>query len=226
MHVWSVSGFGKGAKIRTAARHRSFALQPANHGPSERFDAPETAGLHAAAASLPSRRGLGDDDRAAGRRHADYEYGLHLNQLDLVTAFAGDRPGGRLATVPSPGATRLSILTSSKRSPLPCRSRRGATVASARSASAVQAGCGFWTTTRWSVTTSTRSPMRSSRTDGRFACGARARRLDAVLDLGHQRQALLKKSSHHGTAPATVGGATNTVRLDPHLLSIELLNGV
>ena len=51
------------------------------------------------------------------------------------------------------------------------------------------------------VTTSTRSPMRSSRTDGRFACGARARRLDAVLDLGHQRQALLNKSSHHGTAP-------------------------
>ena len=99
--------------------------------------------------SLPSRRGLGDDDRAAGRRHADYEYGLHLNQLDLVTAFAGDRPDGRLATAPSPGATRLSILTSSKRSPLPCRSRRGATVASARSASAAQAGCGFWTTTRW-----------------------------------------------------------------------------
>ena len=49
------------------------------------------------------------------------------------------------------------------------------------------------------VTTSTRSPMRSSRTDGRFACGARARRLDAVLDLGHQRQALLNNSSHHGT---------------------------
>ena len=47
----------------------------------------------------------------------------------------------------------------------------------------------------------------SSRTDGRFACGARARRLDAVLDLGHHRQALLNKSSHHGTAP----GATNTV---------------
>ncbi len=65
------------------------------------------------------------------------------------------------------------------------------------------------------VTTSTRSPMRSSRTDGRFACGARARRLDAVLDLGHQRQALLNKSSHHGTAPATVGGATNTVRSVP-----------
>ena len=46
------------------------------------------------------------------------------------------------------------------------------------------------------------------------------------LDLGHRRQALLNKSSHHGTAPATVGGATNTVRSDPHLLSIELLNGV
>ena len=38
------------------------------------------------------------------------------------------------------------------------------------------------------VTTNTRSPMRSSRTDGRFACGARARRLDAVLDLGQQEQ--------------------------------------
>ena len=116
--MWSVVS-AKEQNSAQSARHRSFALQPANHGPSKRFDAPETAGLHAAAASLPSRRGLGDDDRAAGRRHADYEYGLHLNQLDLVTAFAGDRPDGRLATVPSPGATRLSILTSSKRSPLP-----------------------------------------------------------------------------------------------------------
>ena len=147
-HVWSVVS-AKEQKSARSARHRSFALQPANHGPSERFDAVETAGLHAAAASLPSRRGLGDDDRAAGRRHADYEYALHLNQLDLVTAFAGDRPDGRLATVPSPGATHLSILTSSKCSPLSCRSRGGAAVASARSASAAQAGCGFWTTTRW-----------------------------------------------------------------------------
>ena len=78
-------------------------------------------------------------------------------------------------------------------------------MASARSASAAQAGCGFLDNDSLEVTTSTRSPMRSSRTDGRFACGARARRLDAVLDLGHQRQALLNKSSHHGTAPATVG---------------------
>ena len=77
-HVWSVVS-AKEQKSARSARHRSFALQPANHGPSERFDAPETAGLHAAAASLPSRRGLGDDDRAAGRRHADYEYALHLN---------------------------------------------------------------------------------------------------------------------------------------------------
>ena len=73
------------------------------------------------------------------------------------------------------------------------------------------------------VTTSTRSPMRSSRTDGRFACGARARRLDAVLDLGHHRQALLNKSSHHGTAP----GATNA-RQDgiPTFSPYQLLNGV
>ena len=188
-HVWSVVS-AKEQKSARSARHRSFALQPANHGPSERFDAPETAGLHAAAASLPSRRGLGDDDRAAGRRHADYEYGLHLNQLDLVTAFAGDRPDGRLATVPSPGATHLSILTSSKCSPLSCRSRGGAAVASARSASAAQAG---WT-----------------------------------LLLGHQRQALLNKSSHHGTAPATVCRRRNEHGKigSPPSLPIELLNGV
>ena len=78
------------------------------------------------------------------------------------------------------------------------------------------------------VTTNARSPMRSSRTDGRFACGARARRLDAVLDLGHQRQALLKRAATTARLQATVGGATDTVRSDPHLLSIsyELLNGV
>ena len=51
------------------------------------------------------------------------------------------------------------------------------------------------------VTTSTRSPMRSSRTDSRFACGARARRLATPwLDLGRQRQALLDKSSHTAAA--------------------------
>ena len=81
------------------------------------------------------------------------------------------------------------------------------------------------------VTTSTRSPMRSSRTDGRFACGARARRLDAVLDLGHQRQALLNKSSHHGTAPcpASVCRRRNEhgkIGSPPSLQDIELLNGV
>ena len=77
--------------LHGAPKLRSAGLQPANHGPSERFDAPETAGLHAAAASLPSRRGLGDDDRAAGRRHADYEYGLHLN-LGLSQYFFLIRP--------------------------------------------------------------------------------------------------------------------------------------
>ena len=201
----------KEQKSARSARHRSFALQPANHGPSERFDAPATAGLHAAAASLPSRRGLGDDDRAAGRRHADYEYGLHLNQLDLVTAFAGDRPDGRLATVPSPGATHLSILTSSKRSPLPCRSRRGATVASARSASATQAGCGFWTTTRW------RSPNKLA--NGRQVCMRCAR--------PSTRRRARPRAPQTGAAqqeqPPRHGSRRNerTARWDPHLLSIS-----
>jgi hypothetical protein len=156
--------------------------------------------LHAAAASLPSRRGLGDDDRAADRRHADYEYGLHLNQLDLVTAFAGDRPDGRLATAPSPGDSPFHLdFLKAFASPMQITKRSNCLSSTGR----------LWILDNDSleVTTSTRSPMRSSRTDGRFACGARARRLDAVLDLGHQRQALLNKSSHHGTAPATVSAA-------------------
>ena len=164
-------------------------------------------------ASLPSRRGLGDDDRAAGRRHADYEYGLHLNQLDLVTAFAGDRPDERLATVPSPGATRLSILTSSKRSPLPCRSRRGATVASARSASAAQAGCVDFGQ-RLAGGDDKHSQPNAKLANGQQICMRCARpstrrRAGPWAPIGHQRQALLSKSSHHGTAPATVGGATS-----------------
>ena len=135
-----------------SARHRSFALQPANHGPSERFDAPETAGLHAAAASLPSRRGLGDDDRAAGRRHADYEYGLHLNQLDLVTAFAGDRPDGRRANCAftrSNSPFHLDFLKAfASATQVTKRSNCGfSTVRLGKTAT--QAGCGFWTTTRW-----------------------------------------------------------------------------
>jgi hypothetical protein len=208
--VWSVVS-AKEQNSAQSARHRSFALQPANHGPSKRFDAPETAGLHAAAASLPSRRGLGDDDRAAGRRHADYEYGLHLNQLDLVTAFAGDRPDGRLATVPSPGATRLSILTSSKRSPLPCRSRRGSTVASARSASAAHRPAVDFGQ-RLAGGDDKHSQPNAKLANGRQVCMrcARPSTRRRAGPFGHQRQALLNKSSHHGTAPATVGGATNT----------------
>ena len=68
-------------------------------------------------------------------------------------------------------------------------------MASARSASAAQAGCGFWTTTRWSDDKHSQPNAKLARTDGRFACGARARRLDAVLDLGHQRQALLNHAA-------------------------------
>ena len=150
-HVWSVIS-AKEQKSARSARDRSFALQPLVRAAANQW----SERLRTTGDCWPSRsrRRLAFPPRTGrsrprcGRRHADYEYGLRLNQLDLVTAFAGDRPG-RLATVPSPEATHLSILTSSKRSPLPCRSRRGATVASARSASAAQAGCGFWTTTRW-----------------------------------------------------------------------------
>ena len=227
--MWSVVS-AKEQNSARSARHRSFALQPANHGPSERFDAPETAGLHAAAASLPSRRGLGDDDRAAGRRHADYEYGLHLNQLDLVTAFAGDRPDGRLATVPSPGATRLSILTSSKRSPLPCRSRRGSTVASARSASAAHrpavdfgqrlaGGDDKHSQPNAKLANGWQVCMRCARPSTRRRAGpwgTRDRRCPAQQE----------QPPRHGSSYCRRRGATNTVRSDPHLLSIELLNGV
>ena len=213
----------KEQKSARSARHRSFALQPANHGPSERFDAPETAGLHAAAASLPSRRGLGDDDRAAGRRHADYEYGLHLNQLDLVTAFAGDRPGKTRNCAFTRSNSPFHLWTSSKRSPLPCRSRRGATVASARSASAAQAGCGFWTTTRWRGDDKQSQPnaklangqqvcMRCARPSTRRRAGPRAPETGAAQQ---------EQPPRHGSRLLSVGGATNTVRWDPHLLSIS-----
>ena len=80
-----------------------------------------------------------NEENAALRKaieDADYEYGvglLHLNQLDLVTLVASPATVRRSATVPSPGATHLAIWTSSMRSPLLCRSRRGATVRSALS---------------------------------------------------------------------------------------------
>ena len=94
-----------------------------------------------------------NEENAALRKaieDADYEYGvglLRLNQLDLVTVVASPATVRRSATVPSPGATHLAIWTSSMRSPLPYRSRRGATVPSALSVDNDSARP--WTTTRW-----------------------------------------------------------------------------
>ena len=194
---------------------------------SQRSIGPRVAFTRHPASPRPHAANEENDARRKAIEDADYEYGvglLRLNQLDLVTVVASS------ATVPKKRNCAFTRSNSSRNldflnafaSPLQVAKRSNcafSTVRGQRLSPAVD-------NDSLEVTTSTRSPMRSSRTDGRFACGARARRLDAVLDLGHQRQALLKKSSHHGTAPATVGGATNTVRLDPHLLSIELLNGV
>ena len=94
-----------------------------------------------------------NEENAALRKaieDADYEYGvglLRLNQLDLVTVVASPATVRRSATVPSPGATHLAIWTSSMRSPLLYRSRRGATVPSALSVDNDSARP--WTTTRW-----------------------------------------------------------------------------
>ena len=156
--------------------HRTEALQPANHGPSERFDAVETAGLHAAAASLPSRRGLGDDDRAAGRRHADYEYGLRLNQLDLVTVVALPATVRRSATVPSPQEQLIS------QSGLPQCVRLSFTGREEEQLCLQHCRTPAVDNDSLEVTTSTRSRTRSSRRDGRCACHMRARRLDDAVD--------------------------------------------
>ena len=94
-----------------------------------------------------------NEENAALRKaieDADYECGvglLRLNQLDLVTVVALLATVRRSATVPSPGATHLAIWTSSMRSPLLYRSRRGATVPSALSVDNDSARP--WTTTRW-----------------------------------------------------------------------------
>ena len=94
-----------------------------------------------------------NEENAALRKaieDADYECGvglLRLNQLDLVTVVASPATVRRSATVPSPGATHLAIWTSSMRSPLLYRSRRGATVPSALSVDNDSARP--WTTTRW-----------------------------------------------------------------------------
>ena len=94
-----------------------------------------------------------NEENAALRKaieDADYECGvglLRLNQLDLVTVVASPATVRRSATVPSPGATHLATWTSSTRSPLPYRSRRGATVPSALSVDNDSARP--WTTTRW-----------------------------------------------------------------------------
>ena len=72
-----------------------------------------------------------NEENAALRKaikDADYECGvglLRLNQLDLVAVVASPATVRRSATAPSPGATHLAIWTSSMRSPLPYRSRRG-----------------------------------------------------------------------------------------------------
>ena len=98
----------------------------------------------------PSRRERGECSAAEGHQDADYECGvglLRLNQLDLVTVVASPATVRRSATVPSPGATHLAIWTSSMRSPLLYRSRRGATVPSALSVDNDSARP--WTTTRW-----------------------------------------------------------------------------
>ena len=85
----------------------------------------------------PSRRERGECRAAEGHRRRRLRVRrrpvLHLNQLDLVTVVASPATVRRNATVPSPGATHLAIWTSSMRSPLLCRSRRGATVPSALS---------------------------------------------------------------------------------------------
>ena len=58
-----------------------------------------------------------NEENAALRKaieDADYECGvglLRLNQLDLVTVVASPATVRRSATVPSPGATHLAILT-------------------------------------------------------------------------------------------------------------------
>ena len=83
-------------------------------------------------------------------KDADYEYGvglLRLNQLDLVTVVASPATVPKMRNSPSPGATHLALWTSSMRSPLPYRSRRGATVLSALSVDNDSARP--WTTTRW-----------------------------------------------------------------------------
>ena len=217
-----VSGFGKGAKIRTvctAPKLRSAASEPW----SERT-------IRRTGDRRPSRsrrllavgRGLGDDDRAAGRRHADYEYGLHLNQLDLVTAFAGDRPDGRLATVPSPGATHLSIWTSSKRSPLPCRSHEEEQLwlqhgPPRQHRPAVDFG------QRLAGGDDKHSQPNAKLRKGRQVCmrcarpSTRRRAGPWAPETGAAQQ---EQPPRHGSSYCR-RGATNTVRSDPHLLSIS-----
>ena len=108
----------------------------------------------ASRATPPSPRPhAANEENAALRKaieDANYECSvglLRLNQLDLVTVVASPATVRRSATVPSPGATHLAIWTSSMRSPLLYRSRRGATVPSALSVDNDSARP--WTTTRW-----------------------------------------------------------------------------
>ena len=97
-----------------------------------------------------------NEENAALRKaikDADYECGvglLRLNQLDWTSSpWSPRRRPSEEAQLchPSPGATHLAIWTSSMRSPLLYRSRRGATVPSALSVDNDSARP--WTTTRW-----------------------------------------------------------------------------
>ena len=98
----------------------------------------------------PSRRERGECSAAEGHRRRR----LRVRRRPAPPEPTGPRHRGRLspatvrrsATVPSPGATHLAIWTSSMRSPLLYRSRRGATVPSALSVDNDSARS--WTTTR------------------------------------------------------------------------------
>ena len=100
----------------------------------------------------PSRRERGECSAAEGHRRRRLRVRRRPappepTGLDLVTVVASPATVRRSATVPSPGATHLAIWTSSMRSPLLYRSRRGATVPSALSVDNDSARP--WTTTRW-----------------------------------------------------------------------------
>ena len=99
----------------------------------------------------PSRRERGECSAAEGHRRRR----LRVRRRPAPPEPTGPRHRGRLAgdrpkkrnCAFTTGATHLAIWTSSMRSPLPYRSRRGATVLSALSVDNDSARP--WTTTRW-----------------------------------------------------------------------------